>query len=115
MKLLFLRSLHSEEGSRPFTVPFHKAGVTVEEYTGNCGQTGTKEGLQHQAKMLTLYPIGSRESLKNSKWVLMTTVVLEGMKTRAQRPTKWFLPKPGKQDGPEQATHCATFTVSSVS
>lgn len=60
MKLLFLRSLHSGEGSRPSTVPFHKAGVTVEEHTGNCGQTGTEEGLQHQAKMLTFYPIGSR-------------------------------------------------------
>lgn len=31
MKLVFLRSLHSGEGSRPSTVPFHKAGVTVEE------------------------------------------------------------------------------------
>lgn len=44
----------------------------------------------------------------------MTTVALEGLKTRAQRPTKWFLPKPGKQDGPEQATDFAKFIVSSV-
>lgn len=113
MQLLFLRNLQSSGGNRPPTVHFNEADVMVEEYTANCDWTGTKEGLKHHTNMLKFYPTGNSESLKNSKWVPITTVAvwMTGRykdKSRAiQYNTladqyKGVCKSPGKQcDGPE--------------